>query len=256
MAIVTSVKIKKFWTADVAQDGGAGTNWEEIQIGQREASVKLNGSDAATNNYKNVQGSLLESSSVKGDMTLNFQLADLTPENIAKFTGGTVTTDANSVKFSAPINPNQIIEKSVKILTGGNVLVTIPRVVFDGYPMINDDDLHYYMINGVVLQPDKTTIGSYTYEELLLPNANDIITFVIPLQTGSSTIDAVAHTVAVTMPALTVVTALVPVIGVSLGASILPISGEAQNFTAPVIYAVESANGAIQNWTVTVTVTP
>jgi hypothetical protein len=139
-------------------------------------------------------------------------------------------------------------------LTDKNIMIRMARVSFDGYPMINDDDLHYYQVNGTVLQPTKTTVSAYGFDSLLLPDANDITSFVLAAQTGAATISTVNHTVAITVANGTVVTALEPVIGVSLGASILPESGEAKNFTAPVVYAVESANGASQNWTVTVTV--
>ena len=250
----TSIKIKKFWFADVASDGGLGTNWREIQVGQREATVQFNGSDADVSNYKNVIGGVLESALSKGDKTMNFQLADLTPELIAEFTGGTVTTAVDADSYDAPENENQSIEKSIMFLTERNLLYRMPRVSFDGYPMLNDDDLHYYQLNGVVLQPEKSGVSIYGYDVLKQPDANDILTFVIPLQTGSSTINASAHTVAVTMPVGTVVTALVPTIGVSKGASVTPNSGVAKDFTSPVTYAVESANGVSQNWTVTVTV--
>jgi hypothetical protein len=250
----TSIKIKKFWISDIASDGGLGTSWKEIQIGQREASVQINGSDSDVTNYKNVVGSVLESALMKGDLTVNFQFADMTPAMIAEFTGGTVTTDSNAVSFDAPLNQNQSIEKSVKVLTDKNIMIRIARVSFDGYPMINDDDLHYYQVNGTVLQPTKTTVSAYGFDSLLLPDANDITSFVLAAQTGAATISTVNHTVAITVASGTVVTALVPTIGVSLGASILPESGEAKNFTSPVVYAVESANGASQNWTVTVTV--
>jgi len=250
----TSIKIKKFWWADVAADGGVGTNWNEIQIGQREASVQFNGSDADTSNYKNVLGSILESATTKGDKTLNFQFADLTPAVIAEFCGGTVTTDSNSVKYEAPENENQAVEKSLRFLTEKNVLYTIPRASLDAYPIVNDDDLHYYQVNSIVLKPTKTGVASYSYDVLLLPDANDILTFVLDSETGAATITAGTHTVAIEVVNGTVVTALQPVIGVSLGASITPISGAAQDFTSPVVYAVESANGDSQNWTVTVTV--
>jgi hypothetical protein len=252
----TSIKIKKFWYADVAADGGVGTNWTEIQIGQREATVQFNGSDADTSNYKNVLGSIIESSIVKGDKTMNFQLADLTPAVVAAFTGGTVSTSAASDKYEAPENENQSIEKSIRFLTEKNVLCTIVRASFDGYPILNDDDLHYYQMNSVVLKPEKAGIGSYSFEVLKQPDNNDILTFALAAQTGAATISAVTHTVAITVANGTVVTALEPTIGVSLGANILPNSGEAENFTAPVVYAVESANGVLQNWTVTVTVAP
>jgi len=252
----TSIKIKKLWYADVASDGGTGTNWKEIQISLREATVKFNGSAASVTNYKNVLGSILESNRLKGDKTLVFQLADLSPAVLADFTGGTVTTSADSVKYACPENENNSIEKSIKFLTESDLLITLPRVSFDSYPMFNDDDLHYYQMDGVVLLPEKAGITSYYEEQLLLPDANDILSFVLAAQTGPATISTVNHTVAITVANGTVVTALVPVIGVSVGASISPESGEAENFTAPVVYAVESASGISQNWTVTVTVAP
>jgi hypothetical protein len=250
----TSVKMKKFWFADIASDGGVGTNWTEIQIGVREATAKFTGSAASINEFKNIIGGTLEAPKTKGSKTCVFQLADITPSLIAEFTGGTVTSDANSDEFAAPLNENQTIEKSIRFLTDQNVLVTLPRVSFDGYPFYQDDDLHYYQMDGIVLQPTKITESSYKTNILKLPAANDILTFVLAAQTGAAVISAVTHTVAITVATGTVVTALEPVIGVSLGASISPASGAAQNFTAPIVYSVESANGTKQDWTVTVTI--
>jgi len=254
MAQKTSIKIKKFWHAPVASDGGLGTDWTEIQLGQREATVQFNGSDADTNNYKNVLGSVLESSSVKGDKTMNFQIADLTPSVIAALTGGTVTDDANSTNYAAPENENNAIEKSIRFLTDSNVLYSVPRVSLDSYPIINDDDLHYYQVNSVVLLPTKVGVTSYTYDILKLPNETDILTFTLPEQTGAATVNATTHTVAIEVSNGTVVTALVPTIIASLGASISPTSGAAQDYTSPVVYTITSADADTQDWTVTVTV--
>lgn len=252
----TSIKIKKFWIADIASDGGLGTNWKEIQIGQREATVQFNGSDADVTNYKNVVGSTLESALMKGVKTMNFQFADFTPSMVAEFTGGVVSTSSDADSYDAPLNENQSVEKSIRFLTDKNILVRAARVSIDAFPMMNDDDLHYFQVNGTVLQPTKTTVSSFGFDALKLPDANDITSFVLAAQTGAATINTGSHTVAITVANGTVVTALEPVIGVSLGASILPESGTAKNFTSPVVYAVESANGATQSWTVTVTVAP
>jgi hypothetical protein len=250
----TSIKLKKAWFAHVASDGGVGTDWQEIQEAQREATVQFNGSDADVTNYKNVLGNTLESAKTKGDKTLNFQFADLTPVMIAEFAGGVVTSDSDADTYEAPDNENQSIELSIKFLTDKNVMYTLPRVSFDSYPMINDDDLHYYQVNGVVMKPEKTGVKSYKSQILKQPDNNDILTFVLEEQTGAAVISAVTHTVAIEVEIGTVVTALVPEITTSMGASILPYSGDAQNFTAPVVYTVESANGDSQEWTVTVTV--
>jgi glucan-binding YG repeat protein len=59
----------------------------------------------------------------------------------------------------------------------------------------------------------------------------------------------------VTLPTGTSVTALEPEIEISENATVSPDTGEAQNFTTPVIYTVTAQSGAKQNYTVTVTVT-
>jgi len=255
----TSIKIKKFWYADVAADGDVGTNWQEVQIGQREATVQFNGSDADVNNFKNVLGDNLESARTKGDMTMNFQLADLTPDVVAEFTGGTVSSSAASNQFDAPENQNQAIEKSIKFLTDKNVLFIMPRCSFDGYPIINDDDLHYYQMNSVLLVPEKSNVSIYTYHVLLQVSENDILTFDIfdangdTVLTGAAVITPAAHTVVAEVVNGTGLTDLAPVITASLGASLDPYSGETKDFTASVNYEVEAADGTKQVWVVTVT---
>ena len=85
--------------------------------------------------------------------------------------------------------------------------------------------------------------------------ATDITAFSVSGQTGSSTINSTAHTIAVTMPYGTTVTSLTPTISVSAGATIDPTSGTARNFTSPVTYTVTAADETTtQDWVVTVTV--
>ncbi|MFH1129228.1 MAG: immunoglobulin-like domain-containing protein [Patescibacteria group bacterium] len=62
------------------------------------------------------------------------------------------------------------------------------------------------------------------------------------------------HTIAVTIPLGSDVTALVPTIVVT-GASVNPASGVAQNFTSPVTYTVTAADGSTQIYMVTVSAT-
>ena len=251
--IKPSIKIKKFWYAEPASDGGIGTSWNEVQLGQREATVQFVGSDADTTNYKNVVGGVIESANTKGDKTVSFQLADLTPDVVATFSGGTATSSAAAISYDAPENENQSIELSIMFLTERNVLFRLPRVIFDGYPSVSDDDLHYYQINGVVGTPTKSGVTSYGYDILLKPDENDITAFVLEKQIGAAVINATSHTVSIEVANGTAVTALKPTITPSLGASLSPGSGVAQDFTNPVVYTVTSANGVAQAWTVTVT---
>ncbi|MCK5479580.1 MAG: hypothetical protein KAJ06_00480, partial [Gammaproteobacteria bacterium] len=67
------------------------------------------------------------------------------------------------------------------------------------------------------------------------------------------TVDEVAKTVALTVPFGTVIAALIPTIFYS-GSSVVPLSGVAQDFTAPVTYTVTATDASTQNYIVTVTV--
>ncbi len=64
----------------------------------------------------------------------------------------------------------------------------------------------------------------------------------------------VTHQIDCYVPAETDVTALVPVIEVSEGASVSPASGEPQDFTDPVVYTVTAQNGTTAEYTVSVIV--
>jgi hypothetical protein len=85
-------------------------------------------------------------------------------------------------------------------------------------------------------------------------DANDILTFVLAEQTGDAVINTTAHTVDIEVMFGTDVTTLTPTITVSENATISPLSGVGQDFSAPFTYSVTAQNGDTQDWTVTVTV--
>ncbi|MBI5728582.1 MAG: DUF5011 domain-containing protein [Candidatus Magasanikbacteria bacterium] len=109
----------------------------------------------------------------------------------------------------------------------------------------------------VVTAEDGTTTVTYTIDVVAAPlsSAKAITAFSFATPTTTGTIDEAAHTVAITVPFGTAVTALVPTIVVSMDASITPVSGVAQDFTNPVTYTVTAADATTQVYTVTVTVT-
>ena len=83
----------------------------------------------------------------------------------------------------------------------------------------------------------------------------DITSFSIPQQTEPATISPTNHTVSIVVGYGTPVTALVPTIGLSDGATISPASNVSRDFTLPVTYNVTAEDGTtVQPWTVTVTV--
>ena len=100
----------------------------------------------------------------------------------------------------------------------------------------------------------KDWIVTVTKSATLSTEAN-ITSFIVAGVTG--TIDATGHTVALTVPFGTNVTALVPTIVVSGGASVSPASGVAQDFTSAVTYTVTAEDGiAHLDWVVTVSIAP
>ena len=95
---------------------------------------------------------------------------------------------------------------------------------------------------------------AYTVKVAVATESSKAITsFTIPSQVGSTTINETAHTIALTMPFGTNVTALVPTITIT-GASISPLSGAANNFTTPQTYTVTAADASTQHYVVTVSI--
>ncbi|MEI6297437.1 MAG: FG-GAP-like repeat-containing protein, partial [bacterium] len=98
-----------------------------------------------------------------------------------------------------------------------------------------------------------TAINGMASVKTIAQEAKAITAFTIPNQRGTTTIDQVAHTIAITMPYGTNVTALVPTITIT-GTSVSPLSGTSRNFTNPQTYTVTAQDSSTQPYIVTVTV--
>ncbi|QCX00034.1 DUF5011 domain-containing protein [Aggregatimonas sangjinii] len=86
---------------------------------------------------------------------------------------------------------------------------------------------------------------------------NEIISFSIPNQVGTSIIDNENATVAIEVPQGIDLTSIVPnEVTLSENAMLFPVATEAQDFTEQFIYVVTAENGVEKFWTVTVTVLP
>ena len=90
--------------------------------------------------------------------------------------------------------------------------------------------------------------------ESVTSSENDILTFSLEQEAASATINATAHTVSLQVWAGVSLTALVPTITVSPGATVSPASGATQDFTSAVNYTVTDQDGTPQVWSVTITV--
>lgn len=96
-------------------------------------------------------------------------------------------------------------------------------------------------------------LGAFEYDGEA-STATDILTFTLPTQTGAATINTTNHTVAIEVAYTADITSLTPTITLSYGATVIPLSGVARDFTNPVPYTVTAEDGVTtQEWTVTVT---
>jgi hypothetical protein len=109
-----------------------------------------------------------------------------------------------------------------------------------------------------VTAQDGITIQAWTVSVHLLPNTEtDFTGFVLAGQTAPAAIDTSNHTVDVIVPFGTDLTALVPVITLSDGATVDPPSGTVADFTNPVTYTVTAQDGTtIQTWNISAHLLP
>jgi len=98
------------------------------------------------------------------------------------------------------------------------------------------------------------SIPSFTITAPVPSSAKAITSFNLTQSNGI--IDEVNHTIAVNVPFGTNVAALAPSITISAKATVSPVSGSTQNFSAPVVYTVTAEDGTAQIYTVTVNVGP
>ncbi|GAB4446368.1 MAG: hypothetical protein Fur0028_00770 [Bacteroidales bacterium] len=173
------------------------------------------------------------------------------------------STEAEILTFDIPGQLNSTINSStatvdVVMPMGTDLTNLTPTITISANATINPQSgvaqNFSSAVQYTVTAQDGTTNKVWTVNVTTqLNNQADIVTFDIPNQV-SSTINTADTTVTVVMPYGTDVTALVPAITVSQGASISPLSGVAQDFSNPVQYTVTAENGTDQKvWTVTVT---
>ena len=129
---------------------------------------------------------------------------------------------------------------------------TTPALGYAAASFVIGSELRYYSATGY----DDSGAGQISNVEYFKsPLVTDILTFNFNALTPAvvGTVDVINHTITLTVPEGTDVTALVPSITLPCGATISPLGGDAQNFTDDVIYTVTAQGGIVtQPWTVIV----
>lgn len=151
----------------------------------------------------------------------------------------TIRTEAGT-DFELDTNTTDSIDSiRAKIQIDKEIPTELQLLYFNGTLLVDGNTLRDYNI-----------LGGSTIDLVVI---KAITGFTISGQIGSSVIGA--DTVTLTMPHGTDLTSLAPVITVSAGATISPLSGVAQNFTSPVMYTVTAGwDSSIKTYTVTVNV--
>jgi formylglycine-generating enzyme required for sulfatase activity len=164
-----------------------------------------------------------------------------------KGVAGTINETAKTIAVTMPYGTDVTALVATFITTGASVKVG-STVQISGTTAHNFTSSVTYTVTAA----DSSTQDYTVTVTVALNPAKAITAFTFPISTGT-TIDEVAHTIAVTVPFGTVVTALVPTI-THTGASINPDTDVANDFTSSVVYTVTAADSSTQDYTVTVTV--
>jgi len=180
----------------------------------------------------------------------------------------TVNVAANPTKaitsfvFATPAATGTVTEAShsiaVTVPFGTNLTALVPSIIHTGATINPVNAAAQNFTNPVtytVTAADGSTQAYTVTVSLAFSTAKAITSFGFATPVVSGTVTESIHSIAVTVPFGTNVTALVPSI-VHTGSTISPAIGTAQNFTNPVTYTVTAADGSTQAYTVTATVAP
>lgn len=171
-----------------------------------------------------------------------------------------VTTDAQLNVITADVlNPSTGVTTSTSFNEKYLVSLRNAQALING--VIDTSVVEFIYSDGSFI--NKTVFIDGTLEALVASNQAEILTYSFAGIVGStSVINAAARTIAVTVPALTVVTAIVSTFTVSANLTSIVVgttpqvsAATANDFSDPIIYVLTAADGVTQrSWTVTVTV--
>ncbi|MGB2580665.1 MAG: immunoglobulin-like domain-containing protein, partial [Minisyncoccia bacterium] len=170
--------------------------------------------------------------------------------------GGSIYVTTNSLsgtgEFRADGGTVYCPNSCVGAGAGGRIAVYYQTSIFGGMALASGPSTSY----------GKAGDGTVVVEEIATTpppssaRAINTFEFLIGTSTVSGIVDETAHTVSITVPFGTDVSALSPLVAVSSLATSSPASAVVQDFTNPVIYTVTAEDGSTQTYTVTVIIAP
>lgn len=170
-----------------------------------------------------------------------FKLAGLSPEVVGVVSDAdkTVTLSVPSTVDVTALVPTITLSKGATVLPASGSKQDFSKAV--AYTVKAEDGTERsYTVSVNVVKSDAKKLHSFRLEGLT-PQAEGVV-------------DEANHTVTLSVPSNTNVTALVPTITLSDRATVTPALGAAQDFTQPVTYTITAENGTVQAYVVTVKV--
>ncbi|MDP2234966.1 MAG: hypothetical protein Q8J88_00910 [Bacteroidales bacterium] len=156
--------LKSLKMGAVAVDGGMGTSLTDLG-GTLEGSATLTMEDGEKGEITIEEADLpVHTWNTQGEMKIVFDIFDMSPANIARVFGGTVTGTGATETFNGPVT-TPTIEQSLEIITKNNIKWSFPRVKVNAKLNINftKKDVFKATVTCVVLQPTKAETAPFSY---------------------------------------------------------------------------------------------
>lgn len=159
--------LKSLKMGAIASDGGMGTSLTDLG-GTLEGSATLVTEDGETTSINTEESDTpVVQFSTPGETRVVFDVLDMSPENIARILGGTVSGSGDAAVYNAPTGSVDI-EQSLEIVTKNNFKWEFPRVKVTGKlsATLSKKDVYKVTVTCVVLKPNKTGVAPYTYSKV------------------------------------------------------------------------------------------
>ncbi|WP_375583359.1 malectin domain-containing carbohydrate-binding protein [Cyclobacterium xiamenense] len=158
---------------------------------------------------------------------------------------------ASSIDYEWILAPKLLEGETSWVNAGSQTVSGTPQI---GRLFMSSVGTNDASVGPVRLSTDYTQVVTEDLTLVPLLSGNSIESFSLTEQIESAAIDPETFTVTVQVPFGTDPGSLSPTFTLSPGATALPVSGEAQDFTNPVAYTVTAEDGSVQVWTVSVSI--
>lgn len=159
--------LKSLKMGAIAVDGGMGTSLTDLG-GTLEGSATLTTDDGETITINTEESDFAAIQfNTPGETKVVFDILDMTPDNVAKVLGGTVTGTGDAAVYKAP-SGSVDIEQSLEIVTKNDFKWQFPRVKVSAKlnATLSKKDVYKVTVTCVVLKPTKEGEAPYSYQKV------------------------------------------------------------------------------------------